>query len=605
MFRRFVTVAFAGVLLQCNSGPTTVTADPELREAEWHFVRQTTPAPEASLTSVYGTSTGTLYVVGWGGVILTNKSGSWQKMASPTVANLTAITGVENGAAFDLTADRGEMFAVGWHGTVLYYHPNPDGDPETDDGAWQVIASAADPVTGELAADGVATTFFSPLLRPDNACPDFDGDGRADDGDNDGWIGNVAETQHVCIGGNATSCDDNCRVTANGNQRPLGDADVDGDGVPDGTGCVGPGSQPILTRDQKDQDADGIGQDCDDDDLSPSSAPRFTSTLFSVWARAQGNNVTVFAVGESGAFVSFSGVNSVTTPTGTLTRVNDRAGWFAQTTLPYRFVDDCDDSTPAGTSCPNGRLPPSCPAQCSPKRTTCSCPTGGGQCCDDDPTLTGASGPDGPAANGCNAVTAGQCSTLCPTCFRRLDETLRGISVQGDDIAAVGAAGTIVYGRVDALDQPFSAPSCATPPAPLDQKPVLAAVQGSGNRFQVVGAAGAVFRLAASGACAIESRTGAPQGFLSGVFATGVSSGYAVGDGGLFLLVDGTTLTSITTGITQNLFSIWETASPLTDDEVRQTGRDPADLDPTVPRDSIARFWLTGADGTIVQAAFF
>ena len=594
-------IVLGTLILQCNSDKTIVTADPVLRDPAWHFVRQTIPAAEATLTSVYGTSTGTLYVVGWGGVILTNRSGTWQSMASPTAANLTAITGVENGGAFDLPNDRGEMFAVGWHGTLLYYHPNPDDDPETEDGAWSVIATAADPVTGELGATALTPNVLSPLLKPDNQCPDFDGDGRADDGDNDGWIGNTGETQHICIAGQQTGCDDNCRTTANGNQRPLGDADNDGDGEPDGNGCVNLTSLPVPGRDQVDQDGDGIGRDCDEDDLAVNDRPRFTSTLFSVWARAQGNNVTVLAVGEAGAFVSFSGVNAATVPTGVQRRVNDRAGWLAQTTLPFRYVDDCDAATPRGEACENSRLPPSCPAQCSPIRYTCSCPPGAGQCC--EPTAaTGAAGPDGPAPNAC---TGGSCSTLCPTCFRRLEETLRGVSVQGNDIVAVGSSGTIVYGALDALDDPFRAPSCPTPPEPLDERPLLAAVQGNGGRFQMVGAAGAIFAAQTGGNCTIQSRTGAPQAFLSGVLATGGNGGFVVGDAGTFLQLDGGQLTPIDTAITQNLFSIWQTAAPLSEDEIRQTGRDPADIDPNEPVVQVARYWLIGAGGTIVQAAFF
>lgn len=597
MFRRLVTFVFAAAVLQCNSEPRQVTADPTLRDPAWHFVRQTLPVAESTLTSIYGTSTGTLYAVGWGGVILTNRTGTWTRMASPTTANLTAITGVENGAAFDLPGDQGEMFAVGWHGTVIYYHPNPDDDPETDDGAWQLIASSADPLTGELGAVAVTPSTFPPLLKPDDQCPDYDGDGRADDGDGDGWIGNVGETQHVCISGGVATCDDNCRETANGDLRPLGDADLNGDGIPDGNGCVGPGSTTVPGRDQTDQDGDGIGRDCDPDDLVPADRPRFTSTLFSVWAQSRGNVVNVIAVGEDGGFVNFTGVNAATTPTGMQRRVNDRTAWFAQSTLAYRYVDDCDGATPRGQSCDNDRLPPSCPAQCSPQRSTCSCPPGGGQCC----SAAAATGrPSIP-----NACAGGNCSTYCPTCFRRLTETLRGVSVQGNDVAAVGSSGTIVYGALDNLQNPFRMPSCATPPAPFDQRPLLAGIQGAGGRFQVVGAAGAIFSLQASGNCSIQSRTGAPQGFLSGVLATSGNSSYVVGDAGLFVAVEGGTLTPIPTGITQNLFSIWQTASPLSDDEVRQTGRDPADLDPNEERPPVARYWLVGAGGTIVQAAFF
>ncbi len=594
MFPRIPQIALllccATLLVQCNNAKTVVKVDNNDRQQSWHFARQTVPASAATVSGVYGNSSNELYVVGAGGVIMSYRSGTWASMSSPTAVNLTAIAGVENGANFKLPAGKGEMVAVGWHGTVLYFHPNPDGDPTTEDGAWSIIASSGDSTTGLLADPSAVQPTFSPLLKPDAACGDFDGDGRADDGDGDGWIGNYQNAQHICTGGQKTNCDDNCRTTANGDQRPLGDAD--------GTGCVGPGSLPDLSRDQVDNDGDSIGLVCDTDDTVKQPPARFEGTLFSVWAKADGQNFEVVAVGEDGALVSFNGVSSSGTPSPTKQTVTDITGWIAQETLGYRFVDDCDDTTAPGQSCANGRLPPDCPAQCNPKKTVCTCPTDQGQCCDPSAN-TG----DPPAANACGAD--GNCSTLCPTCFRRLEETLRSISVDGNNIAAVGASGTIVYGALDKLTDVWTAPSCPNPPPPLDQKPVLAVVQAEGGAFEIAGAAGAIFRGSSSGNCTIASRTGAPQGFLSGIYALGGDNSYVVGDEGTFLQVQGGTVTPIVTQITENLFGIAHTQAPLSDDELQSIGIDPKTIDPNTPPQQVDRYWLVGAGGTIVEASFF
>ncbi len=583
----------------CKEEDRRVTEDFTTREPRWHFVRQQTPAGDTTITGAYGNSLNELYVVGWDGLIMTNRGGSWQKMASPTRVNLTAIAGVENGGVFGLPGAHGEMIAVGWYGTVLHYHPNPDDDPLTDDGTWSLIASAGDATTGRLGDPSTSTLpFMSPLLRPDPACPDFDGDGRADDGDNDGWAGNAGGVQHVCVGGNGVNCDDNCRTTANGNLRPL-NAVTD----PSGNTCVGPGSTPDVSRDQVDNDSDAIGLTCDDDDFVGTFAPRFASTLFSVWMRANGNNLRVIAVGESGAVVDFTGVSAGATPSGMSQPVTTLAAWEAQSTLGFRYVDDCDGATPPGQACDNGRLPPSCPAQCSPMRTTCTCPVGQGQCCDPGAS-TGAAGPDGPAANACNAGT-GNCSVLCPNCFRRLEETLRSISVDNTTIAAVGHSGTIVYGDLNDVNLTWSSPSCPDPPPPFDERPVLAAVRASGGAFSMVGAAGAIFRGNDGGGCDVTSRQGAPKAFLSAVFPTGGDSSFIVGDEGIFIQQQGGNLTTIPTNVKQGFFAIWRTFAPLSDEEVLSTGQRLEDLDPNVPRPDVARIWLLGAGGTIIQATFF
>lgn len=583
-------------MTRCKDDSKKVTEDFSNRQPKWHFVRQSQPSGETTFTGTYGNSLNELYVVGWGGVILTNRSGAWQPMASPTKVNLTAITGVENGGVFGLPAAHGEMIAVGWYGTVLHWHPNPDDDPLTEDGVWTIIASTADPTTGRLAdAANQSLPYFAPLLRPDPACPDFDGDGRADDGDGDGWAGNAGGVQHVCVGGTTAGCDDNCRTTANGNERPLTDST--------GTGCIGPGSLPDLSRDQVDNDADAVGLTCDDDDFVAAYTPRFTATLFSVWMRSNGNNLRIIAVGESGALADFTGSSAGATPTAMNPLVTSTAAWEAQNSLGFRFVDDCDAATPAGAACDNGRLPPACPAQCSPLKTTCNCPVGQGQCCDAGAS-TGAAGPDGPAANACDAGT-GKCSVFCPNCFRRLDETLRSVTVDNGTVAAVGASGTIVYGDVDDVNTDWAAPSCPNPPKPFDEKPVLAAVRAAGGAFQVVGAAGAIFRASDGGGCDVTSRQGAPKGFLSALFPTGGDSSFIVGDGGLLVQQQGGTLTQVVTNTDQNFFAIWRTFAPLSDEEILSTGQRLEDLDPTVPRPDVARLWLIGAGGTIIQATFF
>src|SRR5262249_28982268 len=153
----------------------------------------------AELSAVWGRSDGAVFAVGWGGLIISNAvtkanpNGVWGTMQSNTTENLTGIVGTANGASFGLPAQQGEQVAVGWHGTVLHYHPNPDQNKDTEDGVWQVVAAPGGP-------------SFVPLLLADPACPDYDGDGIADDGNRDGWAGDA-----LCTGGNYTNCDDNCR----------------------------------------------------------------------------------------------------------------------------------------------------------------------------------------------------------------------------------------------------------------------------------------------------------------------------------------------------------------------------------------------------------
>jgi len=110
-----------------------------------------------------------------------------------------------------------------------------------------------------------------------DACDlDDDNDGVADDGDGSGVIGD-----HPCLNGQTTGCDDNCRVTANGDQLNTdqalfdagnttvtkdsnGDAcdtDDDGDGVADTLdNCP-----KVANADQVDTDHNGTGDACSND----------------------------------------------------------------------------------------------------------------------------------------------------------------------------------------------------------------------------------------------------------------------------------------------------------------------------------------------------
>lgn len=561
---RAVLALVAG--LSCSRSPSdTVVHDPGSGEPSWHFIPQQQPVPEATFTGIWGNSAHELYVVGWNGVILTNRNkGMWEQMASPVTEHLTAIAGAENGARFGLPAHRGEMFAVGWYGTLLHYHPNPDDDPATEDGAWSIIAAPG-------------ATGLAPVLKPDPMCPDFDGDGTADDGNGDGWIGNANGVDAMCAGGNQTSCDDNCRTSANGPERPLRDgAGQTGQDV----GCIGPGDAADPASAQVDGDGDGVGLVCDDDDLTAREAPRFSATLFGLWARAEGADVTVIAVGENGSLVTYRGPAASEPVVAPAFPITDARAWLAQEQLPFRYSND------------TGRLPPSCPAQCNPIKTTCSCPVNAGQCC--DPSAgTGAGcgdGSCGPAANACDGGS-GVCSALCPDCFRRLDKTLRAVAVEGSTIVAVGARGTIVIGDRDHPTDVWRAPGCPVPPSPLDERPVLAGVRGHGGNFHAVGAAGAVLRSNADTSdCPVQPRLGAPQGFLSAVHATGGNSAIAVGDRGLFLIVDGGADPQVReqqNNIDANLLAIWRTVERLAN------GMD------------VERFWLVGADGVIVEASYY
>ena len=538
----------------CRRQPVREVASEEEEPPRWHFERIEHELGTATLTGIWARSDGVLVAVGASGTIVTNRPSGpaaekrWVPMKSPTTENLTAIVGIENGARFDLPAPQGEMFAVGWHGTILHYNPNPDRDPTTDDGAWQVIAG---PGGGALLG----------RLRIDPACPDFDGDGVSDDGDGDGWWGNA-----VCQGGTAASCDDNCRGAANGSLRPVLDLNEDA--------CVGPGDGPSANSSdwQRDADGDGIGEACDDNDNQAGETRSFGATLFSVAAQRENTDLVIVAVGEDGSVVSYRG------PDGAASMVNDPTAWVAEEGLAFRFSNDCGADTAPGQAClGSGRLPPACPAQCHPRRTSCSCATNQGQCCD-AAASTGAAcvdGSCGAAPNACDSGT-GLCSTLCPQCFRRLTQTLRAVTFDGERILATGSAGMVVVGQIDAPEQPWTAPSCSPMPKPLDDAPLLASASSRDGSVLLAGSGGALTPY--GGGCKFTPLAGVPSAFLSAVVATGGGRGYAVGDHGLMLSVRGDGFTALETAVEENLLGLAITRTSEGE-----------------------RIWVVGAGGLILQ----
>jgi hypothetical protein len=562
--RPLLTCSLALVAAACrpNSGGHDVKADTDPEPPRWHVERIEPGLGDATLSGIWGRPDGALVVVGASGFIMTNRvgpnnqDGLWVRMPVATTENLTAITGLSNGYRFGLPPADGEMFAVGWHGTVLHYHPNPDNDATTDDGVWRVVAG---PEAGALV----------PRLRVDPACPDFDGDGIPDDGDGDGWWGNA-----LCHGGQSTGCDDNCREAPNGPERPYV--------FSGGDTCVGPGASPDPTASQRDLDGDSVGDTCDDDTSVVAPAPRSAAALFAVAAREDNGVLTVMAAGQDGTLVRYFGPSASANPQPSPS-IADAGAWITEEGLAFRYSNDCPAGTARGTACSgSGRLPPACPAQCSPLRTTCTCPPNQGQCCDPAaPTGVGCAGGSCPAVpNACDPGT-GVCSTLCPDCFRRLSETLRAVAFDGDNVLVAGASGMVLTNRVSTPHAPWLAPVCVPMPSPLDTHPVLAAAGGTGGAFHLAGAAGTLMRFSASG-CPYAPIKGAPPAFLSAVRATGASSAYAVGDHGVFLSIGGGAVTQIPTDIDNNLFAISMATSE---------GHD--------------WYWLGGAGGILLRAAYY
>lgn len=545
---------------------------------KWHVEAYPQNLTTNTLLAMYGRSDGILFAVGVNGTILTKLADGWQLMASPTSAHLTAITGVENGSLFGLANNAdGEMWAVGWQGTVLHYHPNPDGDPNTNDGAWQIIA----------APEGAALV---PVLRPDPACLDFDGDGIPDDGDASGWAGDAP-----CKAGNTTLCDDNCRDTANGTARPLADP-TGGACLASGTACSAaataftaacPAAVPAwVPPAQQDTNGDGVGDACQSAGAAAAPAPAFRGTLFGLWAQATGNNVQVIAVGEAGAVVTYSGTSAAKAPTApALPMMNPRA-WTAETGVAFRYDDDCAALPALGCS----HLPPQCPAFCSPLLDsaqlvpTCSCPLTQNQCCDAAACQAGA----------CDGT--GYCTTYCVNCFRHLDQTLYAVYATGNQVVAVGANGTAIVNDPTTLSNPATLgtsfwhfPFCLVVPPPLDLPHRFAAIADNGANLVVVGQQGAVVNFSyASGNCPYNPLLGGPAGFLSGAHYVGGPHGtFAVGDEGLLLQIQATynnsPLTTIATGVKTSFNAVWSITNSQNEPEA----------------------WLVGADGNIVRAVYY
>lgn len=592
--------AFLATGCQVNPGADDPTpGDEEPPPPAWHITPVNHSLGDHVLNDIWGDSIGNIYVVGQYGFIMTNRNelgqpgDRWRQMASPTKSHLTAIIGVSTGRAFGLQGNDGDMFAVGWQGTVLHYHPNPDGDPQTEDGRWSLVA-------------GPEGTSLINVTRVDPACPDWDGDGVADDGDGSGFAGDA-----LCVGGVNTSCDDNCRKTANGPMRPLVDL-TDPCPDPDNPecGCIGPddGPHPDVNRYQRDADSDGRGEVCDDDEETPTEAARFDTALFDLFAERYDVGgelmVRVVAVGGDGALVTFDGPSAGETAS-VLPPVTDPVSWVAQAGATYRFDNDCDAATAPGQVCAGaGRFPASCPAQCHPRRTDCVCPVDQGQCCDDGVGLTGVGCSDSscpPAPNACNAAT-GDCSSLCPACFRRQERTLRSVARGANYLVAVGVDGRILV-RDDPTDPAglWIAPTCVTTPEPLDEGPLLASVsaRNNGDTFAVVGAAGAMMLIDPSagmctareegvpltGGLLVETRLGIPSAFLASVYATSPTQAFVVGDQGLLLQIGGVfQVTEIETGVKENLHTVVVLGDPETGEPI---------------------LWMVGAGGVFLRGAYY
>jgi hypothetical protein len=594
-------VSACALLSSCpakDAGQVTA-GDADREDPIWHFEPIDHRQGDMTLTDIWGRSDGAVFIIGWFGTIFTNRAtvanpeGLWVKMESNTVENLTAIWGVENGSRFRQRNVDGEMFAVGWNGTLLHYNPNPTmkQNPVPEDGVWQTIAGPG--------------AEFVPKTKVDPLCPDFDGDGIPDDGGGapggggDGWW----SPDLTCKAGGTSSCDDNCRTVANGPLRPIRDVNVDG--------CIQSGVDAPhgAARNQIDADSDGYGLDCDPNDTVADTRPPFRPALFDVWATANSGQIVVAAVGENGAFITYNGVDAANPVVPPALAITDRAAWIAQESLTYRYDNDCDTATPVGTTCAGSvRLPPSCPAQCHPYRTSCSCTPPGSQCCDAGAsTGTGCGDGSCPAVNNACASTTNsdgdtimKCSTDCPGCFRRMDKTLRSVTSDGTNLVAVGASGVVVKLGIDVTSAPslsatWVRPDCIPMPYPLDGRPVLTAVAQRNNTFLAVGAGGSYAAIdPTAGGCGLSTLpadANMPPAFLTGLFPLNGNHAFAVGDSGIFLELNGTgqctprgtgPVRTITTELPQNLNSLWVTWA-----------------------DGVQRVWFVGATGTVVRAGCY
>ncbi|MBN1959376.1 MAG: hypothetical protein JW841_00390 [Deltaproteobacteria bacterium] len=562
---------FTAVIISCDNKAKHDAGQTDVQEPpRWHWQRVEHGLGDLTLTSVWVRSDGAVFTVGWAGTILyynpdpdndpLTEDSIWKIMPSGTTEILSAIAGIENGADFGLPNPQGEMIAVGWSGTVLHYNPNPDNDPLTEDGAWKVIA-------------GPGVAQFVSRKKVDPFCPDYDGDGIADDGDGDGYWGNA-----LCVSGNTVSCDDNCREVANGTLRPFEDFIPTGQQT--GDGCIGPQDSPDPTKAQLDTDGDGIGTKCEDDDNTYNPAAGFSNNLYAVDIIKTDTGLDIVAVGENGAVVSYHGPSAADIASLS-PGIADVNAWLAQDGVAYRNSDDCPSGTPAGTTCENGRTPPECPAMCNPQRTACPCPSGSGQCCNDTAS-TGVGCGDASCPPATNACISGDCNFLCPECFRRLIQSLRGVAIDGDDIVAVGLSGTIIVGSITDPGEVWTAPSCSTMPAPLDKSPVLSAVGANGGSFLAVGNNGALVRYPGGSSCNLAPIAGGPPVFLLGLYATSDSNAYIVGDGGLLFRLNGGVIQELTPNVDEGLYAVGNTYY-----------------------EGFERIWAVGASGVIVTGAYY
>src|SRR5690606_8319717 len=202
-------------------------------------------------------------------------------------------------------------------------------------------------------------------------------------------------------------------------------------------------------------------------------------------------------------------------------------------------------------------------------------------------------------------IRVGLCETACADCFRRLGRTLRAVATDygngcpGCGVLAVGRGGTILYGDPLDPESEWTGITCAVPPSPLDEEPVIAGVAASYDTYNAVGAGGAVFFFgpaAGRGGCQrrdvgqtvtggvrVESLAGAPGVFLSDVWAIDARRAFVVGDAGTLLQIEPDRVTAIKTGTQENLHAIWRNFDPDSGNPV---------------------LWVVGAGGALLRAEF-